>query len=127
MKAGGKKKKGKRLERKVAQLLRSSGLDPKARPSFQSGAQWAWKSDIYTSIPFSIECKNAERIRLWDFWEQAESQRKSYKPPVLMISSNFRPILATMKFEDWLSLVKELQDWRDKYDKKVEEPTKKKI
>ena len=114
MKASEKKKKGRRLELKIAKMFRHYGLDDKARPSFQSGAQWAWKSDIYTKVPFAIEAKNQERIRLWDFWEQAESQRKPYKPPVLMITSNFRPILATMMLEDWIDLVKELMDWREK-------------
>ena len=50
MKAAGRRQKGGRLERKVAELLRSSGLDKQAKRSFQSGAQWAWKSDIYTKI-----------------------------------------------------------------------------
>ena len=119
MKAVGKRQKGKRLERKIASLLRHYGLDPKARPSFQSGAQWAWKSDIYTSLPFSIEAKSQERIRLWDFWEQAKSESSPMKPPVLMITSNYRPILAVMDIYDWINLLLELKEYKEEcYNKK---------
>jgi len=113
MKATGHRQKGGRLEREVVKFIRESGLDPQAKRSFQSGAQWAWKSDIYTSLDFAIECKNQEKIKqLWDFWEQAESQRKPYKPPILMFTSNFRPILAIMNIKDWIDLVKEKEDWK---------------
>ena len=113
MKAAGKRQKGARLERKVAEELRRSGLDKQAKRSFQSGAQWAWKSDIYSSLDFAFECKNQEKIKqLWDFWEQAESQRKAYKPPVLMFTSNDRPILAIMDLKDWINLVKERNEYK---------------
>lgn len=111
IKPAGKKKKGARLENKVVKELVRSGLVPKAKRSFQSGAHWSWKSDIYApGLNYMIECKNQERIRLWDFWEQASSQRKPYAPPVLMVSSNFRPILVVMDLNDWINLVKEARE-----------------
>ena len=120
MKAAGKRQKGARLERRIAQELRRSGLDKKARRSFQSGAQWAWKSDIYTSLNFAIECKNQEGFKkVWDWWEQAESQRKAYKPPVLMMTSNNRPILAVMDLKDWINLVKERNEWKERANEKT--------
>lgn len=117
MKASGKKHKGARLERKIAKVLRSSGLDKKAKRSFQSGATWFWKSDIYTSLNFSIEAKNQERLRIWDWWQQTRSQRKAYSPPVLMFTSNHRPILVAMDLDDWVNLVKEREDWKEKASK----------
>ena len=120
MKASGKRQKGARLERKIAEVLRHSGLDKKAQRSFQSGATWSWKSDIYTSLDFAIECKNQEGIKkIWDWWEQAESQRKPYKPPVLMFTSNNRPILAVMNLNDWINLVKERNEYREKAENKA--------
>ncbi|MCK5296603.1 MAG: hypothetical protein KAJ75_06910 [Alphaproteobacteria bacterium] len=113
MKAGQQKRKGKRLEQKIAKLLRSSGLDKRARTSFQSGAHWSWKSDIYTSLPFAIEAKNQERVRLWDFWQQARDTGTVQKPPVLMVSGNNRPILAIMALEDWINLVKEMMEYKN--------------
>jgi hypothetical protein len=109
------KNKGSAFERKVVKELVRSGLVPKAKRSFQSGAHWSYKSDIYApGLNYSIECKNQERIRIWDFWEQAESQRKPYSPPVLMVSSNFRPILAVMDLKDWIDLIKEKDEWKQK-------------
>lgn len=114
MKPAYKRVKGAKLERKIAKEFRRSGLDKKARRSWQSGATWFWKSDIYTSLNYSIEAKNQEGIKkVWDWWEQAESQRKPYSPPVLMFTSNYRPILATMKLEDWISLVKEKEEYKN--------------
>lgn len=113
MKAAGKKQKGARLERRIAAELRRVGI--KAKRSFQSGAHWSWKSDIYApNFNFSIECKNQEKIRLWEFWEQAEKQRKPFSPPVLMVTSNYRPILAIMELRDWINLVKEKMDLEEK-------------
>lgn len=108
------KRKGKTFELKIAKILRSSGLDKQAKRSFQSGANWSWKSDIYTSLDFSIECKKQEQVHIWDWMDQAETQRKAYKPPVLMMTSNNRPILAVMKIEDWINLVKERNEYKIK-------------
>ncbi len=113
MKAYGKRRKGARLERKIAQEFRRTGLDKKAQRSWQSGATWFWKSDIYTSLNYSIEAKNQEKVKIWQWWEQAESQRKPYSPPVLMFTSNYRPILAVMKLEDWINLVKEKEEYKN--------------
>ncbi len=120
MKASHKRVKGAKLERKIAKEFRRTGLDKKARRSFQSGATWFWKSDIYTSLNYSIEAKNQERVNIWQWWEQAESQRKPYSPPVLMFTSNYRPILAVMKLEDWINLVKEKEEYKDEV-KKLQE------
>lgn len=46
--------------------------------------------------------------------EQAEAQRKPFSPPVLMVTSNYRPILAVMDLRDWLNLVKEKMDLEEK-------------
>jgi hypothetical protein len=115
MKAAGKKLKGARLENKVCKELIRSGLVPQAKRSFQSGAHWSWKSDIYApGLNFSIECKNQEKVKIWEFWDQAESQRKPYSPPVLMVSGNFRPILVVMDLNDWMNLVKERNEYQEK-------------
>lgn len=102
----GRKEKGSRLERKVASALRSSGLDPKAMRMPLSGASWSLPSDIYTSLPISIECKNTEKIRLWEFWDQCRNQKIGNRMPVLAISSNNRPILMAVDLDDFINLLK---------------------
>lgn len=106
------KEKGSRLERKVAQKIRLSGLDKNASRMVLSGAAFGFETDIRTTLPFAFEVKNQETVKLWAFWEQAERGRKAFKPPVLVVGGNHRPQLAVMKFDDWLNLLKELEDLR---------------
>ena len=90
-----KKAKGKRLEKRVSQLIREKGLDDKARPMIGSGAFDNYKGDIYSpSINLTFEVKNQETVKLWEYWEQAKDQEQAYKPACLIVSGNFRPILA---------------------------------
>lgn len=106
MKASGKRRKGSRLERKVATLIRQKGLDDNCKRMVLSGADWAFRGDINTKLPYTIECKNQETVRLWEWWQQARDQGTFQRPPVLMVGGNYRPILAIMDINDWLNLVK---------------------
>jgi len=105
MKPKSAKAKGKRLELKVAKLWRSK-IDGMAVPTPGSGSGNTYKEDVYTKY-FSIECKNQEKVSLWKWWDQARSHPANNKPPVLVVSGNYRPILVTMDINDWLDLVKE--------------------
>jgi hypothetical protein len=104
MKTYFKNVKGKKLEQRVASMLR--GMDPTTKRMPRSGAIDGLRNDVYTHLPFAIECKNQETINLWDWWDQASAQRKPFKDPVLMVSGDNRPILAVMTIEDWINLVK---------------------
>ena len=110
MKAQGKKHKGSRLERKVASLIRQKGLDKDCKRMVLSGADWAFRGDILTKLPYMIECKNNERHNIWKEWDQAKDQEKPMKPAVLCISGNYRPILAVMEIDTFLNLVKEVEE-----------------
>ena len=107
MKARGKKQKGSRLERQFARLIRTSGADKGAKRMPLSGAFEGLKSDIFTTLPYSFECKNQERIQLWKWWEQTTEQAHYAKAPILVVSGNHRPILCVLKAEDLLTLIKE--------------------
>lgn len=96
--------KGKRLENQIAGLMRSKLKDMAIRQSGSgSGAR---KGDIYNRY-FSLECKNQEKVKLWEWWDQTKSQVQFNKPAALAISGNYRPILIVMEINDWLDLVKE--------------------
>ena len=109
VKAQGKKEKGRRLELAVAKLIRQKGLDKNAKRMPLSGADWAFRGDIFTKLPFVIEAKNCEHHKIWQEWEQAKDQEKPMKPAVLVISGNFRPILCVMGIETFLNLLKEVR------------------
>jgi hypothetical protein len=107
-----KKQKGKQLENKVASLIRS-WLRIKAVRMAGSGSLSHLKSDIYSpTLPFSVECKNTEKLNLWKAWGQARRD-KGFKKPLLVYSSEFRPIMAILELEDLLDLIKELNDYKE--------------
>jgi hypothetical protein len=112
MKASGLRKKGSRLERKFAKMIREYGLDSKAQRRPYSGGVWGVKGrgDMITKLPFSFECKNQETLNFWKFWEQAESESTIAKPPVVVYSCNYRPIMVYMKAETFLNILKEIKD-----------------
>lgn len=105
-----KKAKGKRLEIKLAKAIRDKGLDPNARRMPGSGAFDGFKTDSFNKLPFSFEAKNQEKVRLWEWWKQAQDQSTIAKPPVLVISGNYRPELAVMDLNTFLDLLKEIKD-----------------
>ena len=100
----GRREKGRRLELKFAAMLRQFGLDKNASRMPLSGSSWAFRSDIKTSLPYRFECKNQERLNLWDWWDQCYADR-GYKTPVLVFSSNNRPIMVTLKADDFLAIL----------------------
>lgn len=113
IKRASSREKGKRLERKVAALLRTKGLDPKAQRTPMSGAMSQWKGDVLTDLPIHIECKNQEKIRFWEYVEQASQQCPMAHNWILAISSNNRPVVAVVDVEwlmDLLVIEQELLD-----------------
>ena len=117
MKYAGRRTKGKRLEFKWAELIRESGLDKSARRRPLSGAERMVKGygDIITTLPFSFECKNQEGMKkFWDWWQQAEGQGSINRPPAVVFSANFRPIIVEIKGETFLDILQELEDWKQK-------------
>lgn len=107
----GAKAKGSRLERRVAMEIRRKGLDKTATRMPLSGAAFGLETDIKTHLPYSFECKNQEKVKLWEWWEQTERGRRPFRDPVLVISSNYRPELVVMLLGDWLNLAKTIQDY----------------
>ena len=54
----------------------------------------------------SFECKNQERLNLWDSLEQAELNCED-RCPVLVFTRNRKPIYAALPFEEFIKLIKE--------------------
>lgn len=104
-----KKAKGSRLEHKVASLIRESGLDDNAKRMIGSGAFAGWKTDLFTTLPFSFEIKNQETTKPWEWFRQAEEAATIAKPPIVVFSGNNRPIMTLLKFEVFLDLLLEIK------------------
>jgi len=104
MKVNSLKQKGKRLETfvstRINEVLGSYGITAKRMP--MSGSIPDWKSDIYTKLPISVECKNQETVKLWEWWKQCRGQSGD-KIPILVINRNRENApMAILNFEDIL-------------------------
>jgi hypothetical protein len=105
MKPQSAKAKGKRLELKVAKLIREKLQLPAYRTPL-SGAAEGFKGDIWVKgLPFYWECKNKEKIHIWSEWAKVRDHRN----PILVISGNFRPILVVMDIELFLEILAKWQ------------------
>lgn len=100
-----RRQKGKRLEAKFSQLIREKGLDEDAKRMPGSGAFYGFKTDIYSKLQYSFEVKNAETVKLWQWWNQARDQASIAKPAILVVGGNFRPILCVMEANTFLELL----------------------
>ena len=44
-------------------------------------------------FPYSVECKNQERLNLWEAYSQAESNCGDYQPVVFLKKNNHKPLV----------------------------------
>jgi len=65
-------------------------LSPKARAIF----------------PYSIECKNVEKLNLWEAWKQAEANAGGYEP-LLIVKRNRQKPLVVVDAEHFIGVLNE--------------------
>ena len=56
-------------------------------------------------FPYSIECKNQEKLNIWSALEQAEGN-KGVSKPVLIFKRNRSKTYAVLELEDFVDLIK---------------------
>jgi len=98
---GSRKAKGSRLERKIAEIYRKHGFEGAMRMPMSGAMGGHLSGDISFRfhVPFKVECKNQEKVQLWQWWEQTVRQVGMNQEPVLFISGNHRPMLAVVNAE----------------------------
>ena len=60
-------------------------------------------------FPFSVECKNVEKLNVWDAYEQAKANCNDYEPIVIMKKNHKKPRVV-LDAEHFIKLVQRLQD-----------------
>lgn len=102
------REKGARFERTVAGLFKDWGYN-----AFRT-VQYEGKSgncaDVEGVPGLHIECKAVERMTLYDWIAQAVRDNEASKhpqKPVVIHKANNKPILVTMRFDDWIELYRE--------------------
>ena len=122
MKTQSRKAKGRRLQQKFMQLLiEKLDIDPE---DIESRSMGAGGEDLIMSkaarnkFPYSIECKNQERMNIWQAWDQANNNKGLYEPLVVIKKNGVRP-LVVLDAENFLEYVKEFNSsvpWNSKDD-----------
>ena len=111
MKPRSAKNKGKRLQNKVRDLIleKFNQLEPDDVRSITMGDSG---EDILLSpaarrlFPFSVQCKNQEKLNIWSALEQAEENSGNHIPLVIF-KRNRTKTYAVLEFDNLLDLLDE--------------------
>ena len=111
MKPRSAKNKGKRLQNKIRDLIleKFDSLEPDDVRSITMGDSG---EDILLSpaarrmFPFSVECKNQEKLNIWSALEQAEENSGDHTPLVIF-KRNRSKTYAVLEFDKLLKLLNE--------------------
>ena len=109
MKTRSAKNKGKRLQNKVRDILLET-FDTLEPDDIRSAVMGDSGEDIQLSpaarklIPYSIECKNQEKLNIWSALEQAEDNSKD-STPVFIFKRNRSKTYAVLEIEEFIKLI----------------------
>ena len=111
MKLRSAKNKGKRLQNKVRDIIleKFDSLEPDDVRSITMGDSG---EDILLSpaarrlFPFSVECKNQEKLNIWEALDQAEGNSGKHTPLVIF-KRNRSKTYAVLEFKELLKLLDE--------------------
>jgi hypothetical protein len=104
------KAKGRNLQQWVRErLIEELSVDPEdieSRSMGAGGEDLIMAKAARKKFPFSIECKNVEKLNVWEAYEQAKQNSKNYEPVVVM-KKNYKKPLVVIDAEYFISLFKE--------------------
>jgi|TARA_Y100001937_G_C7027672_1_gene288554 hypothetical protein len=110
MRSRSRKNKGKRLQNKVRDILLEAFQDLE-QDDIRSAIMGESGEDIKLSpaarklIPYSIECKNQEKLNIWEALSQAE-ENSGVSTPVLIFKRNRSKTYAVLPIEEFINLIK---------------------
>ena len=97
MKTQSAKAKGRRLQQEFRKLLiEELNIHPE---DIESRSMGAGGEDLIMAraarekFPYSIECKNQERLNLWESYKQATENSKDYEPIVVIKKNNHKKLV----------------------------------
>ena len=111
MKPRSAKKKGKRLQNKISALIleKFDTLEPDDVRSItmgDRGEEILLSPAARKQFPFSVECKNQEKLNIWSAIEQAENNSGNHTPLVIF-KRNRTKTYAVLEFDNLLELLNE--------------------
>ena len=91
------KAKGRRFQQWVRdQLIEKLDVHPEdveSRSMGAGGEDLIMARAARESFPYSVECKNQEKINIWESYKQAEENSKDYEPIVVLKRNNHKPLV----------------------------------
>ena len=97
MKTSSAKAKGRNLQKwvvsKLIEHLQLDEEDLESRPMGSSGEDIIMGKLSRQRFPYSVECKNQEKVNVWSAYEQAESNSGDYEPVVFIKRNNQKPLV----------------------------------
>ena len=98
MKTRSAKNKGKRLQNNVRDLLLETftQLEPddvRSTTMGESGEDIQLSPAARKLIPFAFECKNQEKLNIWEAYKQACENAGHYEPIVVIKRNNQKPLV----------------------------------
>ena len=97
MKPQSAKAKGRRLQQWFRDLLiEKLNIHPE---DIESRSMGAGGEDLIMAraarekFPYSVECKNQEKIHLWESYNQAQQNSKNHEPVVILKRNNSKPLI----------------------------------
>lgn len=113
MKPSSAKQKGRVLQQHVRDALLKSfpsleADDIRSNPMGASGEDILLSPAARKKIPFSIECKNVEKLNIWEAIDQASAQNRRFEP-LVAFKKNGKEVYVALKLDKFLELISELQ------------------
>lgn len=100
--------KGAEGERELARYLSEKGYPSRRGQQFSGGKD---SPDVVSSLPFHIECKRVERLKIYEAIKQAiRDSQGSEKMPLVIHRKNREDWLAILKLDDFLTLLDQIID-----------------
>jgi hypothetical protein len=91
------KAKGRRLQQwvrdKLIEMLDIHPEDIESRSMGAGGEDLIMARAARQKFPHSIECKNVEKLNIWDAYEQASANCGDYEPIVVMKKNGKKPLV----------------------------------
>ena len=97
MKTSSAKAKGRRFQQwvrdKLIEVLNIHPEDIESRSMGAGGEDLIMARAARKKFPYSIECKNQEKLNVWSAYDQAESNSGNYEPLVVIKRNRQKPLV----------------------------------
>ena len=105
------KSKGRRLQQWIRNLLverlNIHPEDIESRSMGAGGEDLIMSRAARKSFPYSVECKNQEKINIWKAYQQASENSGDYTPIVVLKRNNVKP-LVLIDAEEFVNIHKDI-------------------